>query len=33
MGSNAYVASYRKNAGALQEVLKSFAYLEPKIER
>ena len=26
-------ASYRKNAGALQEVLKSFAYLEPKIER
>jgi hypothetical protein len=26
-------ASYRKNAGALQEVLKSFVYLEPKTER
>ncbi len=26
-------ASYRKHAGALHEVLKSFAYLEPKTER
>jgi hypothetical protein len=26
-------ASYRKNAGALQEVLKSFVYLEPKTEK
>lgn len=25
-------ASYRKHAGALKEVLKSFAYLEPKID-
>jgi hypothetical protein len=25
-------ASYRKNAGTLQEVLKSFVYLEPKTE-
>ncbi len=25
--------SYRKNAGALQEVLKTFIYLEPKIEK
>jgi hypothetical protein len=25
--------SYRKNKGALQEVLKSFAYLEPKTDR
>ena len=26
-------ASYRKHAGALKEVLKSFAYLEPKLDR
>ena len=26
-------ASYRKHTGALQEVLKSFAYLEPKLDR
>jgi hypothetical protein len=26
-------ASYRKNAGVLQEVLKSFVYLEPKTEK
>ena len=26
-------ASYRKNAGALQEVLKSFVYMEPKTEK
>jgi len=26
-------ASYRKNAGALHEVLKSFVYLEPKSEK
>jgi len=25
-------ASYRKNTGALKEVLKSFAYLEPKLD-
>jgi hypothetical protein len=26
-------ASYRKHVGALKEVLKSFAYLEPKLDR
>ena len=26
-------ASYRKHAGALKEVVKSFSYLEPKIDR